>query len=74
MRGLTDSTKSHHALGDQLLAVVDRIACFPGQMGQSAGERIMTSQAARCQDMADLVGEPVYLGIHHGRDRIHDGA
>ncbi len=41
-------------------------------MGQAAGEQIMLSQAARCQDMADLIGKPAYLGINHGRDRVHD--
>src|SRR3954470_4986728 len=65
MRGLS-------GLADQLLAVADRLAGFPRQMAQPAGERIMTPQAARCQDMADLVGEAIRLGIHQFGDPIHD--
>src|SRR3984957_6408173 len=49
-------------------SLVHGIASLPRPIGQASGEGLMTAQAARSQDMADIVGKTTYLGFDQSGD------
>src|SRR5271165_7699320 len=60
-----------HASGK---AAVESVTSFPCHGAQPSGQRLAAAQAARSQDMADLVGKPAHLGVHQGGGRVHQVA
>src|SRR6516164_5271412 len=70
-------TASALASGNQLLdvggAVGQDITAFPGEVRQSAGERIVAVQAPRIEDVTDLLGKAADFRRHHGGNRFHQG-